>query len=134
MKNPSDELTDSTNCMEAEQWQGNPMTSILDIDLDYFNLFDEPLDRLNELLDWANRPVDKVVDHHHKSFKYWRQALAKRSLAAPQFILHVDKHHDMLGETKPVQFGNFLYFAMRQWPDCRVHWQVTDCGSNSRHA
>ena len=38
------------------------MTSILDIDLDYFNLFDDPLDRLNELLDWANRPVDKVVD------------------------------------------------------------------------
>jgi hypothetical protein len=100
------------------------MTSILDIDLDYFNLFDDPLDRLNELLDWANRPVDKVVDHHHKSYKYWQQAIAKRSLATPQFILHVDEHHDMLGEEKPIQFGNFLYFARRQWPDCRVHWQV----------
>jgi len=30
----------------------------------------------------------------------------------------------MLGETKPIQHGIFLYFAMRQWPDCRVHWQV----------
>ncbi len=100
------------------------MTSILDIDLDYFSLLDDPLDRLNELLDWANRPVDKVVDHHHKSLEYWKQALTKRSLATPQFILHVDEHHDMLGEEKPIQFGNFLYFAMRQWPDCRVHWQV----------
>jgi hypothetical protein len=87
------------------------MTSILDIDMDYFNLLDDPLDRLNELLDWAKRPVDKVVDHHHKSLEYWKQALSKRSLAAPQFILHVDEHHDMLGETRPIQFGNFLYFA-----------------------
>jgi hypothetical protein len=100
------------------------MTSILDIDLDYFNLLDDPLDRLNELLDWAKRPVDKIVDHHHKSLEYWKQALAKRSLAAPQFILHVDEHHDMLSETRPIQFGNFLYFAMQRWPECRVHWQV----------
>jgi hypothetical protein len=44
------------------------MTSILDIDLDYFRFSDDPVDRINELLDWADRPVDKVVDHHHKSF------------------------------------------------------------------
>jgi hypothetical protein len=100
------------------------MTSIMDIDLDYFRFFDDPVDRLNELLDWANQPVDKVVDHHHKSFEYWKQALAKRSLADPQFIFHVDEHHDMLGERKPVNFGNFLYFAMQRWPDCRVHWLV----------
>jgi hypothetical protein len=100
------------------------MTSILDIDLDYFGFFNDPLDQLNELLDWANRPVNKVVDHHHKSFKYWIEAIRKRSLAAPQFILHVDAHHDMLGETKPIMFGNFLYFAMQRWPECRVHWQV----------
>jgi hypothetical protein len=100
------------------------MTSILDIDLDYFRFFNDPLDRLAELLDWANRPVDKVVDHHHKSFEYWKRALAKRSLPSPQFILHVDEHHDMLSETEPIQFGNFLYFAMQRWPECRVHWQV----------
>ena len=51
-----------------------PMSSILDIDLDYFHLFDE--------------------------------------------------HHDMFGERGPAGFGNFLYFAMRRWPDCRAHWLV----------
>ena len=39
--------------------KANAMTSILDIDLDYFRFFDDPLNRLNELLDWATRPVDK---------------------------------------------------------------------------
>ncbi len=37
------------------------MTSILDIDLDYFRFFDDPLDRLHGLLNWARRPVDKVA-------------------------------------------------------------------------
>lgn len=100
------------------------MTSILDIDLDYFRFFDDPLDRLNELLDWANRPADRLVVRHHESLEYWTHAIHERSLAAPRFILHVDEHHDMLGERKPVSFGNFLYFAMRRWPNCRVHWQV----------
>ena len=102
----------------------NSMTSILDIDLDYFRFFDDPLDRLNELLSWGNRPVDRLVDHHHKSLEYWVNAIRKRSLAAPQFILHVDEHHDMLGERKPVNCANYLYFAMRKWPKCCVHWQV----------
>ena len=32
----------------------------------------------------------------------------------------------MLSEEKPINFGSFLYFAMRRWPKCRVHWQVDD--------
>jgi hypothetical protein len=102
------------------------MTSILDIDLDYFEFVANPVDRLEELLDWANRPVDRLVDHHHKSLEYWVDAVRKRSLSAPRFILHVDEHHDMLSERKPVNCGNYLYFAMRRWPKCRVHWQVDD--------
>ncbi len=108
------------------------MTSILDIDLDYFGLLDDPLGRLDDLLTWADRPVDSLVDHHHKSLVYWIRALRQRSLPAPRYILHVDEHHDMLGERKPIGFGNFLYFAMRRWPGCRVHWQVEepiDCPS-----
>jgi len=65
---------------------GEAMTSILDIDLDYFRFFDDPLDRLDDLLHWAQRPVDKVVDHHHKAFDYWIDVLAKRSLPVPGFI------------------------------------------------
>ena len=41
------------------------MSVILDIDLDYFRCSDEPLKRLNELLAWANRPVDSVFTNHH---------------------------------------------------------------------
>ena len=102
------------------------MTSILDIDLDYFEFVDNPVDRLEKLLCWANRPVDRLVDHHHKSLEYWVDAVCKRSLPAPRFILHVDEHHDMLSERKPVNCGNYLYFAMRRWPKCRVHWQIDD--------
>ncbi len=49
------------------------MTSILDIDLDYFQFVDAPLDRLNDLLGWANRPVDRLVEHHQESLEYWVQ-------------------------------------------------------------
>jgi len=100
--------------------------SILDIDLDYFQFVDAPLDRLNEILRWANRPVDRLVEHHQESLEYWVDAIRKRSLSAPQFILHVDEHHDMLSERKPINCGNCLYFAMRRWPQCRVHWQIND--------
>ncbi len=102
------------------------MTSILDIDLDYFGLLDDPLGRLEGLLKWANRPVDSLVDHHHKSLDYWIRTLRKKLLPAPRFILHVDEHHDMLGETRPINCGNFLYFAMQRWSECRVHWQVEE--------
>jgi hypothetical protein len=30
----------------------------------------------------------------------------------------------MFCERRPIGLGNFLYFAMQQWPDCRLHWQV----------
>ncbi len=47
-------------------------------------------------------------------------------IEVPTFILHVDEHHDMLSEHPPVLFGNFLYFAMRKWSDCRVYWLTKD--------
>ena len=40
------------------------VTSILDIDLDYFNLLNDPVGVQSELLAWANRPIDVLVDNH----------------------------------------------------------------------
>jgi hypothetical protein len=44
------------------------MYSILDIDLDYFYLAEDPVDGLEKLLRWAGRPVDLVVGLHEPRF------------------------------------------------------------------
>lgn len=100
------------------------MSSILDIDLDYFGLLDDPAGELDRLVRWAGRPVDAVVERHHHAFRAWRHAVKRGILDEPRFILHVDEHHDMLGESPPVNLGNFMLFAMNLWPPCRVHWLV----------
>jgi len=100
------------------------MSVILDIDLDYFRFFDEPLERLDELLAWADRPVDAVFKDHHEALEFWTEAIEEGVIDTPQLILHVDEHHDMLCDRSPINAGNFLYFAMRRWPNCRVHWLV----------
>ena len=68
------------------------MSCILDIDLDYFRLFSDPIRRLDEVLEWARRPVDLIVDEHHQVLKYWARATANGVIEAPTFILHVDEH------------------------------------------
>jgi len=98
------------------------MSVILDIDLDYFGLFPHPLQELDRLLDWAARPVDFVVEHHHEAYLRWYKMVKDHVITSPKLIIHADEHHDMLSADRPVQFGNFLYFAMRRWPQCRVHW------------
>jgi hypothetical protein len=98
------------------------MSVILDIDLDYFGLFKNPMEKLDRLLEWASRPVDLVVKHHHQAFLRWHNLVNKGVVSSPSLIIHADEHHDMLSENPPVQFGNFLYFALRRWPECRVHW------------
>jgi hypothetical protein len=98
------------------------MSVILDIDLDYFPLFDQPLDELERLLAWAGRPVDFVVEQHHEAYRRWKQMVATHVVQPPRLIIHVDEHHDMMSERPPANLGNFVYFAMRHWPDCRVVW------------
>lgn len=98
------------------------MSVVLDIDLDYFEFVAEPLERFSELLTWAGRPVDAIVEEHHEALSLWTEAVRKGAIDTPQWILHVDQHHDMLGERHPIGFGNFLCFAMRRWPKCRVRW------------
>lgn len=105
---------------------GSLATSILDIDLDYFCLSSDPGEELDRLLAWASRAVDVVVERHHEAFQEWCELVKRRCIAAPAFILHADEHHDMLAEHHPVGSGNFLYFAMRRWRSCRVHWLVKE--------
>ena len=95
---------------------------ILDIDLDYFALFDQPLRELERVLEWAERPVDFIVRHHHEAFLRWKRMVTAHSIGPPRIIIHADEHHDMMSEKAPANFGSFLYFAMRHWPDCRVCW------------
>lgn len=100
------------------------MSSILDIDLDYFNDVKDPVVRLKKLLRWAGRPVDLLVERHHQAFARWKSRVRRGTLANPLYILHVDEHHDMMDENRSTNIANFMYHAMRTWPDCRVHWLV----------
>ena len=102
------------------------MSVILDIDLDYFALFKEPFSELEKLLSWAGRPVDFIVDHHHQAYARWKGMVAKKVIEPPHMIIHADEHHDMMSERSPANFGNFLYFAMLHWPNCRVVWMTPE--------
>jgi len=98
------------------------MSVILDIDLDYFPLFEQPIAELERLLTWARRPVDFVVEHHHEAYTRWKRIVAADIVEPPHLIIHADEHHDMMSERPPPNFGSFIYFVMRHWPDCRVVW------------
>jgi hypothetical protein len=97
--------------------------SILDVDLDFFNLVQNPVRGLVTLLTWAGRPVDFIVHKHHEVLPLWASSIG---MDCPTHILHVDEHHDMMDENKTVNIANFLYHAMRSWPKCRVHWLVVE--------
>ena len=100
------------------------MSSILDIDLDYFCLVENPVQRLRSLLDWAGCPVALVVERHNRVLPFWRSLVIRQRLSAPEHILHVDEHHDMMDERTNPNIGNFMRHAMEIWPKCRVHWMV----------
>ena len=100
------------------------MSSLLDIDLDYFNEVDDPTQRLERLLEWADCPVSFIIRSHHVALRRWKACLQERGLPDPQHILHVDEHHDMMDENPAPNIANFLYHAMRTWPQVRVHWLV----------
>jgi len=99
------------------------MYSILDIDLDYFNEMADPALCLKQLLDWAGCPVSMVVERHNHAFARWRKKWQGNGIA-PSHILHVDEHHDMMDQQPLTNIANFMFHAMRMWPQCRVHWLV----------
>ena len=99
------------------------MYSILDIDLDYFNQIANPGSCLEHLLSWAACPVSVVVERHNYAFSRWRKSWRTHDVA-PTHILHVDEHHDMMDQRQQANIANFMFHAMRMWPQCRVHWLV----------
>jgi hypothetical protein len=64
--------------------QQNNMSSILDIDFDYFNLVDNPVQRLEQLLAWADCPISFIAENHHEVLRWWRSCLKKGHLREPQ--------------------------------------------------
>jgi hypothetical protein len=99
--------------------------SILDIDLDYFNLMPDATHRLHEMLTWASCPASIIVERHNHAFAQWRKRCQKHGIA-PSHILHVDEHHDMMDQRQQTNIGNFMYHAMCLWHGCRVHWLVQE--------
>ena len=108
------------------------MSSILDIDLDYFTLLENPTERLNELLVWANSPVRVVVERHHRLLREWKTRIRRGRLSPPTHVLHVDEHHDMMDERMSPNISNWVCHAMRTWTDCRIHWMVEEAIDSPR--
>ena len=100
------------------------MTSILDIDLDYFNLVSDPIMALSEMLACANRPIDVLSDNHADAIYRWIKLVASGKLSFPTHILHADEHHDMMDQKNTINSANIMYHAMSRWPKCRVYWMA----------
>ena len=64
-----------------------------------------------------------VVECHNHAFARWRKRWRTHAIA-PSHILHVDEHHDMMDQRQQTNIANFMFHAMRMWPQCRVHWLV----------
>jgi hypothetical protein len=101
-------------------------TSILDIDLDYFNLVSDPIRAMSETLAWANRPVDVLADNHADAMHRWVSLVASGRLSFPTHILHVDGHHVMMEQKTTIDVANVMGHAMSRWPKCRVYWMAED--------
>ncbi len=89
------------------------MSSILDIDLDYFNLIKSSEQKLLKLLNWAGCPFAFVVEKHHKAYIRWKDWIKRGTLTQPTHILHVDEHHDMMSQQRNANIANFMFHAMR---------------------
>jgi hypothetical protein len=100
------------------------LSSILDIDLDYFNLVKDPIQRLRRMLVWAERPVAYVVADHHHVLRRWKAEVKRGAMTLPTHILHVDEHHDMMDGARPLNIGNVVRHAMEVWPECQVYWMA----------
>ena len=100
------------------------MSSVLDIDLDYFVFLDDPLECLDKLLEWAGEPIAFIAERHNRHLRQWKALVKRGTLSVPTHILHVDQHHDMMDQQVTPNIANFVYHAMREWPECRVHWLV----------
>jgi hypothetical protein len=55
-----------------------------------------------------------------------RTVLVRVRLTPPEFILHVDEHHDIMNAKQTPNIANVMYHAMTRWPACRVCWMARD--------
>jgi hypothetical protein len=88
------------------------VTSILDIDLDYFNLVSDPIRALSEMLAWANRPVDVLADNHADAMRRWVKLVASGRLSFPIHIFHAHEHYDMMDRKTTINVAKVMYHAM----------------------
>ncbi len=100
------------------------MSSILDIDLDYFAIHPDPINKFDQYLKWGNKPIQFLVEKHHHNLRNWNKFIKRGFISIPSHILHIDEHHDMMDEKKTSNIANFIFHAMIKWPKCRVHWVV----------
>ena len=101
------------------------MSSILDIDLDYFNLIENPEQKLLELLNWGDCQIAFVVEKHHKAYSRWKDRVKRGTLSQPSHILHVDEHHDMMDQRKNANIANFMFHAIRLWKTAKyIGWSI----------
>jgi hypothetical protein len=104
------------------------MSVILDIDLDYFGLFEQPLAELERLLTWARRPVDFVVKHHHEAYTRWKQMVTAHVVQPPDLILHADEHHDMMSDEAASQLWELR--VLRHATLARLPGRLGDAAAN----
>ena len=100
------------------------MGSVLDIDLDYFNLVNNPRQELINLLMWGNKSVEIIVENHNEVLPRLKKMLNNKKLDELYYILHVDEHHDLMDEKNSVNIANFSFHVMTFWENCKLHWLV----------
>lgn len=100
----------------------------LDVDLDFFNGTDDPIEELAALLNTVskNTPAAIVVEHH-RVVAHVRRAIRSGHLHTPFTVLHVDQHHDFYRgpNRRTMHCGNFGYFLEKKWYD-RFTWVASD--------
>lgn len=100
----------------------------LDVDMDFFNGSDDPVEELAALLD-AVKPSTPaaIMVEHHRVVAHVRRAVRLGHLHTPFTVLHVDEHHDFYHgpHRKTMDCGNFGYFLKGKWYD-RFTWVASD--------
>lgn len=100
----------------------------LDVDLDFFNGADDPVEELATLLNTVNPSTPAaIVVEHHRVVAHVRRAIRSGYLRTPFTVLHVDEHHDFYHGSycKTMHCGNFGYFLEKKWYD-RFTWVAND--------
>lgn len=100
----------------------------LDVDLDFFNEADDPVEELAALLNTVSKSTPAaIMVEHHRAVAHVRRAILSGYLRTPFTVLHVDQHHDFYRGPyrKTMHCGNLGYFLETEWYDCFT-WVASD--------